>query len=45
MSDNIKDSSNIPELRSLFEQLREVDANGMEWWNSRRLARVMGYGK
>ena len=36
---------NIPELQSPFEQLREVDANGKEWWNSRKLARVMGYGK
>ncbi len=32
-------------LQSPFEQLREVDADGREWWNSRRLARVMGYGK
>ena len=38
-------NDNIPELQSPFEQLREVDANGKEWWNSRKLARVMGYGK
>ena len=38
-------SNNIPELQSPFEQLKEVDANGKEWWNSRKLARVMGYGK
>ena len=37
--------NNIPELLSPFEQLREVDAEGKEWWNSRKLARVMGYGK
>ena len=37
-------SNNIPELQSPFEQLREVDADGKEWWNSRKLARVMGYG-
>lgn len=37
--------NNIPELQSPFEQLREVDTNGKEWWNSRKLARVMGYGK
>lgn len=43
--DNIQDINNIPELQSPFEQLREVDAEGKEWWNSRRLARVMGYGK
>ena len=38
-------NKNILELQSPFEQLREVDANGKEWWNSRKLARVMGYGK
>lgn len=36
---------NVPELQSLFDQLCEVDADGKEWWNSRKLARVMGYGK
>ena len=38
-------TGNVPELKSPFEQLREVDAEGREWWNSRKLARVMGYGK
>lgn len=42
MEDN---SNNIPELQSPFDQLREVDGEGKEWWNSRKLARVMGYGK
>ena len=41
----IQDTNIIPELQSPFEQLREVDADGKEWWNSRKLARVMGYGK
>ena len=45
MSDTIKETNNIPELQSPFEQLRKVDAEGKEWWNSRKLARVMGYGK
>ena len=40
-----EDSINIPELQSPFEQLREIDADGKEWWNARKLARVMGYGK
>ena len=44
MADN-KQDHNIPKLQSPFEQLREVDAGGKEWWNSRKLARVMGYGK
>ena len=37
-----QDTNNIPELQSPFEQLREVDADGKEWWNS---PRVMGYCK
>ena len=40
-----QDTNNTPELQSPFGQLREVDADGKEWWNSRKLARVMGYGK
>ena len=44
-NDNIQNNNNIPELQSPFEQLREVDVEGKEWWNSRKLARVMGYGK
>lgn len=45
MADILQDTNNIPELRSPFEQLRDIDADGKEWWNSRKLARVMGYGK
>lgn len=33
MKDN---SNNIPELLSPFDQLREVDGEGKEWWNSRK---------
>ena len=44
-NDILLDNNNIPELQSPYEQLREVDVNGKEWWNSRKLARVMGYGK
>ena len=43
--DNIQENKNVPELQSPFGQLREVDADGKEWWSSRKLARVMGYGK
>ena len=42
---NNTQNNNILELQSPFEQLREVDLEGKEWWNSRKLARVMGYGK
>ena len=37
-----QNSNNIPELQSPFEQLREIDTDGKEWWNSRKLARVDG---
>ena len=40
-----QDTNNIPELQSPFDQLREVDADGKEWCDSRKLARVRGYGK
>lgn len=42
---NKSENSEIPILQSPFEQLKEVDTNGKEWWNSRKLARIMGYGK
>lgn len=45
MSELNQDTNNISELQSPFDQLREVDADDKEWWNSRKLARVMGYGK
>lgn len=35
--DNIQSNNNIPELQSPFEQLKEVDAEGKESWNSRKL--------
>ena len=45
MANNIQNTDNTPELQSPFDQLREVDTDGKEWWNSRKLARVMSYGK
>ena len=45
MADIKQDTNNIPELQSPFEQLREIDADGKVWWNSRKLERMMGYGK
>lgn len=42
--DNEADSK-IPVMQSPFEQLKKVDSEGKEWWNSRELAHVMGYGK
>lgn len=33
------------ELQNPFDAIKEKDADGCEWWNSRRLARLMGYQK
>lgn len=36
---------NIDEMQSPFEAIKEVDGEGREWWNSRKLARLLGYQK
>ena len=36
---------NPEEMLSPFESIKEVDAEGHDWWNSRKLARLMGYMK
>ena len=33
------------EMQSPFEAIKETDAEGREWWNSRKLARLLGYLK
>ncbi len=33
------------EMQSPFDAIKEVDGEGREWWNSRKLARLMGYMK
>ena len=33
------------EMQLPFDSIKEVDGEGREWWNSRRLARLMGYQK
>ena len=33
------------EMLSPFESIKETDAEGREWWNSRKLARLLGYLK
>ena len=33
------------EMQSPFEAIKETDAEGREWWNSRKLARLLGYQK
>ena len=36
---------NPEEMQSPFDSIKEVDAEGREWWNSRKLARLLGYMK
>ena len=33
------------EMQNPFDAIKETDTEGHEWWNSRRLARLMGYMK
>ena len=35
----------LQELQSPFETIKESDSEGHEWWNSRKLARLLGYQK
>jgi len=44
MADEIELFS-IEEMQSPFDAIKETDDKGPEWWNSRKLARVMGYQK
>jgi hypothetical protein len=33
------------EMQSPFDSIKDMDGEGREWWNSRKLARLMGYQK
>ena len=33
------------EMQLPFEDIKETDGEGREWWNLRKLARLMGYQK
>lgn len=33
------------EMKSPFEAIKQTDEAGHEWWNSRQLAKTMGYTK
>ena len=37
------DENNVPEMRPTFEEIRNVDGNGKEYWSSRELCNAMGY--
>lgn len=39
------DLLNPLEMQSPFEAIKEVDGEGRKWWNSRKLARLLGYQK
>ena len=36
---------NSQEMLSPFDAIKETDGEGREWWNSRKLARLLGYQK
>ncbi|MBQ7490112.1 MAG: virulence RhuM family protein [Bacteroidales bacterium] len=40
-----EDFSQTQELQSPFEAIKQTDSLGREWWNSRKLARLLGYQK
>ena len=40
-----EDFSPTQELQSPFEAIKQTDSLGREWWNSRKLARLLGYQK
>ena len=37
------EENNVPEMRPTFDEIRKVDGNGKEYWNSRELCNAMGY--
>lgn len=43
MTGNDNELFSPSELQNPFEAIKETDAEGRECWNSRRLARLMGY--
>lgn len=45
MNDKEKELFAPDDMQSPFDAIKEVDDDGREWWNSRRLARLMGYMK
>ena len=45
INNNINELFSPEEIQSPFDSIKEVDAEGHEWWNSRKLARLMGYMK
>lgn len=47
MENNHNDPSlfNPQEMLSPFDAIKETDGEGREWWNSRKLAQLLGYQK
>lgn len=43
MDDDLDNISHIPEMKSLFDEIKQVDEKGIPFWNSRELARTIGY--
>ena len=45
LDDLINGNIEAREMLAPFDVIKETDAEGREWWNSRKLARLMGYQK
>ena len=43
MENNPDNISQIPEMQSPFDEIKQSDDKGIAFWNSRQLAYVMGY--
>lgn len=37
------EENNVPNMRPTFDEIRKVDDNGKEYWNTRDLCNAMGY--
>lgn len=41
----MKENEEPKDMLSPFEEIKQTDADGKEWWNSRLLAKTLGYSK
>ncbi len=44
-NNNIESLFSPQELQSPFDAIKQTDSDGREWWNSRKLAQLLGYQK
>lgn len=43
MENRLDDASQIPEMKSPFDEIKQLNEEGKPFWNSRQLASIMGY--